>query len=902
MKLVLIDAHNYLHRAYHAIPPSMVTSKGEPVNAVYGFTRMLLKIFREQKPDLCAVCFDAPGPTFRDKIYPEYKATRKEIDPELRSQFPLSRDVVKAMNLALLEVPGYEADDIIATLARRAEKDGFESVIVSGDKDILQLVNDNIKVLNESKNTFFDEKKVKEAWGVAPAQIQDILMLIGDHSDNVPGVPGVGEKTAVKWIQDFGSVDNLLQNTGKLTEKMREKVLASRETLKMGRELIQLNESVPLPVEWADMKVNLKEAPELVPLFRKLQFNSLINDLTLKGVLSSAPSAPAADVQYTTVLSMEAVKDLAQKLGEREEFALDLETTGLNVRKLQVVGLSFAWEKDKAFYIPVGHRYLGAPDQPDLREVLNLLRPALENPKIRKIGQNLKYDYSVLRESGIETQNLYFDTMIASYCLDPSRKSHGLKDLVQEFLGRTMTRIEELFADSALKSSDGELPMEQVPVEKAAAYAAADADCTYQLYLFFKKMLKEKEAESLFYDLEMPLVPIIAAMERKGIRVDVPYLKQLGKEFAAEIQTLEKRAHELAGQEFNLNSSKQLAFILFEKLKLPAAKKTKTGFSTNEEVLAGLSAMHELPRILLRHRELAKLKSTYADGLLLEVVEKTSRVHTSFNQAGTATGRLSSSDPNMQNIPIRTELGRKIRKSFVPEPGNIFVSADYSQIDLRVLAHLSSDESLRKAFRSGEDIHRATAAEVFHVGLREVSSEQRSRAKAINFGIVYGQQAFGLSQSLGIPMKEAQDLIDRYFQRYPRVKEWIENIKVEARKNGYVKTLLGRRRYIPEIESKNGAMRAFAERVAMNTPVQGTSADIIKAAMIKIAVHPEMKSDCQMLLQVHDDLLFECPKSALEKNAKIIQNEMENAIQLSIPVLVDVKFGGNWAEMESIKP
>lgn len=901
-KIVFIDAHNYLHRAFHAIPPSMVTTKGEPVNAVYGFTRMLLKIFREQKPDYCAVCFDAPGVTFRNEIYADYKATRKEIDENLRSQFPISREIVKAMELAHLELPGYEADDIIATLVKRAEADGLEALVISGDKDILQLVNDRTFVLNEAKNTLFNPEKVKEEWGVAPKQILDVLMLMGDHSDNVPGVPGVGEKTAVKWIQEYGSVENLLKHTEDLSPKMREKVLEAQETLKMGRELIKLHYDVPLKLDWEHCRIRLQEAQNLVPLFQRLQFNSLINDLTAKGVISRPAGQPApADTHYETVLTEEAFDAVVNKISSVTAFAIDLETTGLDPQKCDIVGISLSWEKNRAVYIPVGHHYLGAPQQLSAEKVYQKLKPVLENASIRKIGQNIKFDYAFLMKNGIALANHYFDTMVASYCLDPSRKSHGLKDLAQELLGRSMTRIDELFGENSGAKSGDMLAMDQVPVEKAAPYAAADADCTFQLVEVLGKKLKETDSEPLFFDLEMPLVEILANMERRGIKINAPYLESVGKEFQKEISEIEKRAFELAGQEFNLNSSKQLAFILFEKLGLRGMKKNKTGYSTNEEVLRFLMPSHELPGLLIRHRENSKLKSTYVDGLMEKVDPKTSRIHTSFNQVGTATGRLSSVDPNLQNIPIRSEQGRKIRRAFIPEEGFLFLSADYSQIDLRVLAHLSGDETLCQAFVSGEDIHRATAAEVFHVALGEVSSEQRSRAKAINFGIVYGQQAFGLSQSLGISMGEAQQLIDRYFERYPKIKQWIEGTKQEARDKGYVKTLLGRRRYIPEIEAKNGAMRSFAERIAMNTPVQGTSADIIKAAMIKIARDPNIKEDCRMLLQVHDDLLFECPRKDLEKNAKIIQNEMETAIRLSIPVVADVKTGDNWADMTPYK-
>ncbi len=582
--------------------------------------------------------------------------------------------------------------------------------------------------------------------------------------------------------------------------------------------------------------------------------------------------------------------------------AVDVETTGLQIHRAELVGISMSWKPGRAAYIPVGHRTLHAPKQIKKEDAFKTLSPILQNPAVEKVGHNLKFDFSILCEEGLVLKNLYFDTMIASYCLDPSRPGHGLKDLASQYLNRNMTRLEELLPKGIQRASPYDFPMDQIEVEKAAPYACADADCTLQLLEKLNPMLEEKDLHSLFYDLEMPLVEILSEMERTGIKVDLPYLQKLGEEFQSEILALERQIFKIAGQEFNINSSKQLSFVLFEKLKLPPQRKTKTDYSTDDEVLRFLSASHELPKLLIEHRELSKLKSTFIDGLVEEVNPKNSRIHTSFNQAGTATGRLSSSDPNLQNIPIRTERGRKIRKGFVPEAGWVFVSADYSQIDLRVLAHLSGDPELRKAFHQGGDIHLATAAKVLHIPPEKVTPEQRNRAKAINFGIVYGQQAFGLSQQLGISNQEAQELIGSYFEKYAGVKVWIEKIKKEARANGFVKTLLGRIRYLPEINSKNGAMRSFAERTAMNTPVQGTSADIIKAAMIKIP--KALKShalSARMLIQVHDDLLFEVPKAEAEKLARLVKHEMETAVAMDVPLVADLKIGKNWSEMVPVK-
>ena len=895
-KLILIDAHSYLHRAFHALPP-LTTSKGEPVNAIYGFARTLFKLIAEQKPDYVAVCFDAPGPTFRTQMYSEYKATRKETDPDLRAQFPLSRELAQSMGLACFEKLGYEADDLIATLAKRGEKQGFDVVVISGDKDILQLVNERIQVWNENKQVHYDAAAVREKWGVGPEQIADVLTLMGDSSDNIPGVPGVGEKTAVKLIQDFGSLDGLLKSLEKVQGKLKEKLDSSREHIARSRKLVQLETEAPVDVDWDACRLRPQAPETLVPFLKRMEFFRLLNDLFAKGVLAT----PQAETQkfaerYETVLGERQLKELADRLKASKRFAFDVETTGLNLETARLVGISFAWAPGEAAYLPVGHDYLGVPEQLPLEKALKALRPALEDEKIPKVGQNLKFDYSVLAMHGVRAQNLHFDTMIASYCLDPARASHRLKDLASEFLGRTMTRIEELLPSNLPRLGSRELPMDKVEVPKVSAYSCADSDCSLQLADRFEVLLKEKGADKLFYETEMPLVRILAEMEMAGLRVDRPYLEKLDREFSAEILKIEKEAHRLAGQEFNLGSPKQLSFILFEKLGLTPVKKTKTGFSTDEEVLSSLSASHELPRVLLRHRELSKLKSTYIDGLLSLARRDTDRVHSSFNQAITTTGRLSSSEPNLQNIPIRSEYGLMIRRAFVPEPGKLFLSADYSQIDLRVLAHFSKDEALCRAFREGDDIHRATAAEVFGVPPDQVTEEQRRRAKAVNFGIVYGQQAFGLSQSLGIPMAEAQDLIDRYFKRYSGVKEWIEETKRRARADGFVKTLLGRTRYLPEIGSKNASVRSFAERLAVNTPVQGTSADIIKVAMIRI---DRAGLDARMLLQVHDDLLFEVPPERLGELSARVKDEMENAVELAVPLEVSVKQGKNWADMES---
>lgn len=896
-RLLLIDAHGYLHRAYHALPP-LCTSKGEPINAILGFARMLLKLLREQKPDFVGVCFDAPGKTFRHEIFTDYKATRKETDLELKSQFPLSRELVDAMGLEKFELPGYEADDLIATAALRAAAQNMEVIIVSGDKDILQLVSPQIKVFNESKKILFDAEEVIRKWGVRPEKIVELFTLIGDSADNVPGVPGIGEKTASKLLQQYGSLDKILTLPDGLSEKIKISIDRNRGQIAQSKDLITLNSAAPIQVDWERCKVALAFPPELEVFCQRLEFYSLLAEVAQpKDIAKSSLGTVALENKaYETILSFADLDRLIQKLRAAGRFAVDVETTGLNIQKSHLVGISFSWAKDNAAYVPLGHRALGALPQLDVDSVIKKIKPILEDFNYAVVGHNLKFDYSILAQAGVRMRNMAFDTLIASYCLDPSKNSHKLKDLAAEILGARMTRFNELF------SGKNEHNMEDVEIERAAPYACADADFTLQLADHFGDLLHSREIEKLFTDLEMPLVPILAEMEMAGILVDRPYLNQVNQEFTAQLQSIEKKAHALSGQEFNLNSPKQLAFILFEKLKLPARKKTKTGFSTNEEVLRSLADAHELPRVLISHREISKLKSTYVENLLAVAGEKDARVHTSLNQAVAATGRLSSTDPNLQNIPIRTEQGRMIRKAFVSGPGNVFLSADYSQIDLRALAHLSGDPALSRAFLNGEDIHLSTAAEVNHVTPSLVTQEMRRRAKAVNFGIVYGQQAYGLAQSLGIGMAEAQEMIDTYFLKYSGVRDWMEQTVLDAKKNGYVKTLMGRIRYLPEINAKNNALRSFAERTAINTPVQGTSADIIKAAMINLdqKLKEQRFSGMKMLLQVHDDLLFELPEPELDPAARLVKREMENAVKLTVPILIDLKWGKNWKEMDKL--
>ncbi|MBL0058443.1 MAG: DNA polymerase I [Elusimicrobia bacterium] len=905
--LFLIDAHGYLHRAYHALPP-LSNSKGEPVGALYGFARMLTKIVRQNQPDRLVVCFDDAAPTFRHKAYPEYKAHRKEIEDGLKFQLPLARDMVEAWGLPLAVQPGFEADDLIATLAETGAREGYAVVVVTADKDALQLVGGPVTVLNEQRGVRYDAAEVEKKYGLRPDQMVDYFALLGDSSDNVPGVPGVGEKTATGLLQKFSTLDGVYSHLDEVKGSLQGKLRDHEKEARLSRDLVVLDRRVPLSLDLADCGLPERPAEGLAKFLGRLEFNSLLSELSLPtekeapageakkdSPLPSEPVALGRPVNRVvhTVLSEEDLTRLGKTLGAAKLLAVDVETTGLDPFFCALVGISLSIAPGEAWYIPVGHSYLGVPRQLPLDRVRKAVGPALADVRLPKVGQNLKFDSQVLARAGMPLAPISFDTLVGSYCLNPGRQTHGLKALALDFLGEAMTNIDVLIGTGAKR-----ITMDQVKIEDAASYAGADAEVTLRLKTLMERQLKEKQLERLFFDVEMPLVPILSAMEEAGVALDVPHLTALSKSFARDIAGLEREIHDLAGEPVNVNSPKQLAVILFEKLKLPVVRKTKTGFSTDEDVLQTLSSRHPLPAKILAYRELAKLKSTYIDGLL-EKVRDSGRVHTSFNQAVAATGRLSSSEPNLQNIPIRTEYGRQIRRAFVPAEGQVFLSADYSQIDLRVLAHVSGDPALVAAFRRGEDIHAATARDIFHLGPADaVSDEQRRVAKTVNFGIVYGQTGFGLSQQLGIPMGQAQAYINAYLEKYAGVKDWIRRIIEESRRDGYVTTLLNRRRYLPEIKASNASVRGFAERTAMNTPIQGTSADIIKIAMRNLAALFSKKGwKTRMLLQVHDDLLFEVPRAELARVAGPIQETMESALALDVPVRVDLKTGPNWAEM-----
>jgi len=892
-KLFLIDGNSFCYRAFYAIR-ALTNSKGQPTNAIYGFVTMLNKIVKEKKPDMIAIAFDLKGPTFRHEKYEDYKVQRKPMPDELAGQMPLIKSVVAAYNIPIFEVQGYEADDVLATLARRAEERDIETFIVTGDKDALQLVDSHIKVYSPHKEgLIYDAAKVKEEYGVEPKKMIDIMSLMGDAIDNIPGVKGIGEKTAVELIAEFGSLDGLYKDLDKVKGEAKKRMLKeNKEMAYLSRDLAVLDENVPIKIDFKELELKERNEPKLFELFKEFEFKSLMKDVTPKGTLKST---------YELIDNEKDFEKLVRELRGLKEFAFDFETTSEDPMLAVPVGVSFSWKTGHACYVPMNPAPLtsfgcGASQYFTIDKVLGELKPVFEDKKIKKIGQNIKYEYIVLANQDIRLQGISFDTMVASYVLNPSKLNHNLEDISLEYLSHKMTTpIEEL-----LGKGKNAVTMDKVDVEKVSDYCCEDSDVTFRLKNILEKEIEDKGLGQLFYDVEIPLIEVLAIMEINGVGIDKEYLAKLSKEMEHKLDKLTKDIYDIAGEEFNINSPKQLSKILFEKLKLPVVKRTKTGISTNEEVLVKLASEHKLPKKLLEYRELAKLKSTYIDSLPELINPKTGRVHTSFNQTVTATGRLSSSEPNLQNIPVKTEEGRKIRKAFIASSrDSVLLSADYSQIELRILAHLSGDKQLAKAFREGLDIHAFTAALVFGVKEKDVTPEMRGMAKTVNFGIVYGMSPYGLSQSLGIEVNKAKEFIDSYFERYPDVRKYLESLVEEAREKGFVTTILGRRRYIPEINNQNVQIRQFAERTAINAPIQGSAADVIKVAMI--AINEKLVSggmEAKMTLQVHDELVFDVPKKELEKAYKIVKVGMEDVIKLKIPVEAHIEVGKNWLEMD----
>jgi DNA polymerase-1 len=893
--LILVDGSSYLFRAYHALPP-LANSRGEPTGAIVGVVNMLRKLINDYQPKYMAVVFDAPGKTFRDDLYDEYKAHRPPAPEDLKAQINLLHDIVEAMGLPLLVVDNVEADDVIGTLTRQAAEQGMTALVSTGDKDMAQLVDDHVSLIDTMSNRYMDKDGVAEKFGVKPEQIIDYLALMGDASDNIPGVPKCGPKTAAKWLAQYGSLDELVSHADEIKGKIGESLRASLEQLPLSKQLTTIKTDVPLDLRPEQLQPAPPDVEKLRELYQRIEANRLL--ATLDDAVSSdeQPPASAQEGDYELVLDKEVFERWLKLLRQSSLFAFDTETTSLDYMQAELVGLSFSIEPGKAAYVPVAHNYPGAPQQLERDWVLKKMKPLLEDARQDIVGQNLKYDMSIVARYGIDMQGIRFDTMLESYVLDSTATRHDMDSLAKKYLNLDTVS----FTDIAGKGAK-QLTFDQIDLEQAGPYAAEDADITLRLHQTLWPKLGELQGlRKVYEDIEMPLVPVLSRMERLGVRIDADLLQAQSAELAQKLHDLEQSAYEIAGHSFNLGSPKQIGHIFFEELGMEVVKKTPKGApSTSEEVLQILADKgKELPAVILEHRGLAKLKNTYVDKLPEMRDPETGRVHTSYHQAVAATGRLSSSDPNLQNIPVRTEEGRRIRKAFVAEPGFVMLAADYSQIELRIMAHLSGDEGLLKAFSEGLDIHRATAAEVFGAESSEaVTDEQRRSAKAINFGLIYGMSAFGLAKQLGIGRQEAQEYVELYFNRYPGVKEFMDRTREQAHEDGFVETLFGRRLYLPEINSRNGMRRAAAERTAINAPMQGTAADIIKRAMIRMdAWLQEERPPVRMVMQVHDELVFEVREDQLESVKHKIREIMEGAAELKVPLVVDVGVGDNWEE------
>ncbi len=912
-QLVLIDGHALAHRAFHALPADMKTTRGELTNAVFGFTSMLLNVLRDEKPTHIAVTFDK-GHTFREEMYADYKANRAAMADELRAQMERIRQVVEALNIPIFEQEGYEADDLLGTLARQAEDQGIETLIVTGDTDILQLVDEHTRVLTSrwrfSDTVTYDPGGVRERYGLSPAQLVDYKALVGDKSDNIPGVPGVGDKTAVSLLQQYGSLEGIYEHLDEIPPRFRDKLVAGRESAFLSRKLATIVRDAPVRLDLEACRMHTYDRARVMDLFRELEFRSLAErlpdtearprpggarQLSLFEAAPAAvptPAAPPAD--YRTVTDEEALRDLVARLERAPAFTFDTETTHTDPMQAELVGLALTDCAGCGAYVPVA----APPGEPHLppETVLQALSPLLSDPAKPKYGHNVKYDLAVLERAGVHVAGIAFDTMIAEWLANPTSKNLGLKALAWARLKQEMTPITDLIG-----RGKQQVTMRAVPVAQVAAYACADVDMTHRLVAILEAELKEKQLWRLFTEVEMPLVPVLAAMEMAGVRLDTAFLAQMSAELAARLEKLDARIQEMVGYTFNVNSPQQLSDALFKKLGLPAQglRKTQSGhYSTAADVLERLRGKHPVIDVILEQRELAKLKSTYVDALPALVNPRTGRLHTSYNQTGTVTGRLSSSEPNLQNIPIRTELGRQVRRAFVAEPGWQLISADYSQVELRIMAHISGDEGLLGAFARGEDIHASTAAAILGVPLAQVTPDMRRLAKTVNFGLSYGQTAYGLAQATGLTQAEAEDFIKAYFERFPKVREYIDTTKALATRQGYVETLLGRRRYFPELLPGSRAdhnVRLAAERMAINAPIQGTAADIIKIAMIRLhRALRERNLGARMILQVHDELVVEASDEEVDSVAPLMREVMESAFDLKAPLKVDLTVGPTW--------
>ena len=884
-RFFIIDGHSQCYQAFYAITARLTTPDGKPANAVYGFTRMLQKLLREHHPEYVVVVFDTKLITHRHLSYREYKANRKPTPDELQVQIPLIYKVVRAYNIPIYAAKGYEADDIIGTLVKLLSDKYVEIVIVTSDKDLEQLLSPKVKILNAKKDMMIDQETLFKEKGIRPDQVVDVLSLSGDATDNVPGVPGIGNKTALELIQKWGSLESVLANTTNITGKKRQENLrVFADQARLSQNLLKLYSDIPVRLDMNACKLNITESTELKQLFRALGFNTLLKDMVA--------TAKTEETRYQLIDTLEKFNTFLDQLKKQRVFALDLETTSTVPLKARIVGISFSWQAREAYYIP-----LMAPEGTahlDADTVLPKIRTFLEDENIKKIGQNIKYDLLVLRNNTILLHGIVFDTMIASYLLNPVKRNHNLDDIAFEYLSYKTITISELIG-----TGKEQITMDQVDVAKVCQYACQDADISFRLAGYMEPILKE-ELLHLLQDIEIPLIYVLAEMEWNGICLDTHVLKEMSDNLTMKLQQLEKEIYASAGHEFNISSPKQLSEILFEKLELPQLRRTKTGLSTDANVLTSLAWQHTLPKLVLEYRQLTKLKNTYVDALPDMINPITGRVHTSFNQTVTATGRLSSSEPNLQNIPIRTDIGRQIRRAFIPSGKDmVFLSADYSQIELRILAHFSEDTALMTAFHQDKDIHTAVASAMYGVPIEHVTPEMRRNAKAVNFGIVYGLSEFGLSRDTGLSLEEAREFINAYFGLYHGVKRFRDKVIEEARTSGYVKTLFNRKRSIPDLRSEDKKRRNLSERIAVNTIIQGSAADLIKVAMHKI--HAQLKNnkyEAKMLLQIHDELLFEVQQNKLELTRSMVQEEMSHAVTLNVPIKVNIKIGKNWMEAE----
>ena len=893
--LYLVDGSSYLYRAFHGLP-QLSNSKGEPTGAILGVANMLRRLIKDYDPEHIAVVFDAPGPTFRHEMFEEYKATRPPMPSDLRSQVQPILDFVGLLGLPLLQIEGVEADDVIGTLSKQAEEAGMNCVISTGDKDLAQLVTERTTLVNTMTNTEMDVAGVREKFGVEPSQIIDYLALTGDKSDNIPGVEKCGPKTAAKWLAQWPTLDEVMENADEVGGKIGEYLRAALETLPLSRELTTIKRDVPLDVSTTDLEISSQDEDGLRDALQRYEFNSWLQELG-QGDDEEAESE-SAEVEYETVMDESGLEDWVKRISEAELIAFDTETTALDPMQAELVGISLSVKAGEACYIPVAHNYPGAPQQLDRDEVLGILKPILEDPARSKVGQHIKYDMNVLSRYDVDIQGVAFDTMLESYVFNSTGSRHDMDSLALKYLGQHTVHFEDIAGKGAkqLKFSD-------IAIEDAAHYAAEDADITLRLHQhLWPRLENEPSLAKVLQDIEVPLIPVLARMEQRGVLIDGAFLTRMSADLAEQIVQIEKDAHDAAEQPFNLGSPKQLQQILFEKMGLPVIRKTPKGQpSTAEDVLSELAADYELPSLILQHRSLSKLRSTYTDKLVAQINPHTGRVHTSYHQAVAATGRLSSQDPNLQNIPIRTPQGREIRKAFIAPDGWSVLACDYSQIELRIMAHLSGDEGLLKAFRDEVDVHSATASEVFDVPYEEVDADHRRAAKAINFGLMYGMSAFGLARQLNIGRVEAQAYMDTYFLRYPGVQAFMEETRKSARDKGYVETLFGRRLYLSEINASNGMRRQAAERAAINAPMQGTAADIIKRAMITVdgCLQNDFNASddrAHLLMQVHDELVLEVRDDFLEEVKNNVEALMSGAAELNVPLVVDSDSGSNWDE------